>query len=105
MPEVVNKQANRTRENNWLRDNLPQLLKHHPQHNLHARVMTFGYNADVWMTKSVADLDVPVNNLILYLNVERAKVRQSEAQDSPKAYLVRLPTVHSSSLATVWVES
>ena len=37
--------------------------------------MSFGYNADVWMTKSVADLEDPVRNLLHYLDVERQQVR------------------------------
>ena len=36
--------------------------------------MSFGYDADVWMTKSVADLEAPVNDLLHYLDVERREV-------------------------------
>ena len=39
--------------------------------------MSFGYNADVWMTKSVADLDDPVKNLLHYLELERSQVYQT----------------------------
>ena len=39
--------------------------------------MTYGYNADVWMTKSVQEIDVPVNNLLSYLATERSQVRQA----------------------------
>lgn len=72
--EPFDKQAGRTRENNWLRDNLPGLLQQHHQQKIYARVMSFGYNADVWMTKSVADLDVPVRGLLHSLEVERQEV-------------------------------
>lgn len=72
--EVVDRRAHRTREYNWLRDSLPQLLEHRPQQNIYSRVMSFGYNADVWMTKSVADLSVPVKNLLHYLELERQQV-------------------------------
>lgn len=34
--------------------------------------MVFGYNADVWMTNSVADINVPINNLLTYLESERS---------------------------------
>ncbi len=69
--EVVDKRADRIREHNWLRDSLPGLLE---QQKIYSRVMSFGYNADVWMTKSVADLDDPVRDLLHYLEVERKQV-------------------------------
>lgn len=68
---LVDKQAGLTMENNWLRESLPGLLQQHHQQKIYARVMTYGYNADVWMTKSVADLDVPVRGLLHALKVER----------------------------------
>lgn len=75
--EVVQKQADRIKENNWLRDSLPALLEQHHQLKIYSRVMSFGYNADVWMTKSAADLDIPVTNLLHYLDIERGRVSQA----------------------------
>lgn len=69
--EVVDRRADRIKEFNWLRDSLPLLLEDHPHQRIYSRVMSFGYNADVWMTKSVADLSVPVKNLLHYLELER----------------------------------
>lgn len=76
MSEVVDKRADRTRENNWLRDNLPGLLEQQDQQKIYSRVMSFGYNADVWMTKSTGDLEDPVKNLLHYLELERKQVYQ-----------------------------
>ena len=36
--------------------------------------MSFGYNADVWMTKSIADISVPVKSILDCLEVERKQV-------------------------------
>ena len=72
--EVVEKQGKRRKEYNWLRDSLPGLLEQHHQQKIYSRVMSFGYNADVWMTKSVADLNVPVRGLLDSLEVERREV-------------------------------
>ena len=59
------------RENNWLQENLPRLLKQHEEKNIHARVMTFGYDADIWMSKSAAEIEEPVRTLLWSLRVER----------------------------------
>ena len=75
--EIFDKRAGRTREFNWLRDSLPGLLEGYQPHNIYPRVMTFGYNAEVWMTNSVADLDAPVMNLLHYLELERKNVSQT----------------------------
>ena len=40
--------------------------------------MTFGYDADVWMSKSAADLDEPVRILLWDLRHERQNVRPSK---------------------------
>ena len=64
------------RENNWLQENLPRLLKQHREQNIYARVMSYGYNADVWMTDSAAELDVPVDTLLWALQNERQEVRK-----------------------------
>ena len=47
------------------------LLEHQ---KIYPRVMSFGYNADVWMTKSVADISTPVENMLHYLDIERQQV-------------------------------
>lgn len=67
----VNQDAGRTKETNWLRDIMPRLLEQNRQQSIYSRVMTFGYDADVWMTKSVAEIDGPVNTLLSYLETER----------------------------------
>lgn len=71
---MVDSDAGRRKETNWLRDILPRLLEQDRQQAIYPRVMTYGYDADVWMTKSVADLDVPVANLLTYLDTERIGV-------------------------------
>ena len=94
--ELIDKQGDRIQENNWLRDNLPRLLEQSPQQKIYSRVMTFGYNADVWMTKSVADLEVPVNNLIWYLETERHQVREIWYEASIMLISCRIPKDHFS---------
>ena len=47
------------------------LLEHQ---KIYPRVMSFGYKADVWMTKSVADISVPVKSILHNLDVERKQV-------------------------------
>lgn len=102
--EVVDKHANRTKENNWLQDSLPELLKqNHPQ-RIYSRVMSFGYNADVWMTKSVADLDDPVKNLLHYLELERRQVNRTVTWISIMLNVVRILRGRYSSSGTAWVE-
>ena len=71
---MVDQDAGRTKETNWLRDILPRLLEQDRQQAIYPRVMTYGYDADVWMTRTVADLDVPVTNLLTYLDTERIEV-------------------------------
>ena len=56
--------------------------------------MSFGYNADVWMTKSVADLDVPVRDLLHSLQVERQEVNRSYAYTITILNTVRIPHAH-----------
>lgn len=53
---------------------MPRLLEQNQQQQIYPRVMTYGYNADVWMTKSAAEIDVPVDNLLSYLATEREQV-------------------------------
>lgn len=71
---MVDADAGRTKETNWLRDILPRLLEQNQQQAIYPRVMTYGYDADVWMTRNVAALDVPVDNLLNYLDTERDDV-------------------------------
>ena len=99
--EVVDKQAGRTRENNWLRDSLPGLLEQHHQQKIYSRVMSFGYNADVWMTKSVADLDDPARDHLHSLEVERREVYLTYARVFVLLKIVRIPRDHCSLLGTV----
>ena len=77
MSASVNQDAKRTKDVNWLRDILPRLLQNNTQQKIYPRVMTYGYNADVWMTKSVSEIDVPVDNLLSYLATERSQVRET----------------------------
>ena len=53
--------------------------------------MTYGYNADVWMTKSVQEIDVPVNNLLSYLVTERSQVRRAMSNCTVLANLQKDP--------------
>ena len=53
--------------------------------------MTYGYNADVWMTKSVQEIDVPVNNLLSYLATERCQVRHAMSSCTVPANLQKDP--------------
>lgn len=71
---MVDPDAGRTKETNWLRDILPRLLEQDRQQAIYPRVMTYGYDADVWMTRTAADLDAPVLNLLSYLDTERIEV-------------------------------
>lgn len=71
----MDQEAGRTKETNWLRDILPRLLEQNRQQHIYPRVMTYGYDADVWMTRNVADIDVPVGNLLSYLDTERSEVK------------------------------
>ena len=73
---IIDQNAGRTKETNWLRDILPRLLEQKQQQQIHPRVMTYCYNADIWMTKSVAEIDVPVDNLLSYLATERNEVHK-----------------------------
>lgn len=74
--KAFDQSGSRTKETNWLRDILPRLLEQDQRQKIYSRVMSYGYNADVWMTNSVADIDVPVNNLLTYLDSERGSVCQ-----------------------------
>ena len=84
----MNQNAGRTKETNWLRDIMPRLLEQNQQQQIYPRVMTYGYNADVWMTKSAAEIDVPVDNLLLYLETEREGVRYPESFKNLGAKLI-----------------
>ena len=52
------------------------LLEHQ---EIYPRVMSFGYNADVWMTNPVADISVPVKSILRCLDVERKQVYRMNA--------------------------
>ena len=69
------------KEVNWLRDILPNLLSGYArpdgQQGIYARIMTFGYNSNIWVNASpIANFDDAVNNLIAGLNRERRVVRK-----------------------------
>ena len=71
----MDEEAGRTKEINWLRDILPRLLEQNRQQHIYPRVMTYGYDANVWITKSVADITVQVDNLLSSLDTERSEVK------------------------------
>ena len=71
--EVLDSDGSYTQEINWLRDLLPDLLNNYDS-SITYRIMTFGFDASVWMSKSVADIDTYVGNLLNYLDVERQDV-------------------------------
>lgn len=79
---MVDADAGRKRETNWLRDILPRLLEQNQQQAIYPRVMTYGYDADVWMTRTVSELDVPVHNLLSYLYGERDDVCNTQITQS-----------------------
>lgn len=91
MSASVNQDAKRTKDVNWLRDILPRLLQNNTQQKIYPRVMTYGYNADVWMTKSVQEIDVPVDNLLSYLATERSQVREAMSSYTVPANLRKDP--------------
>lgn len=104
---VVDADAGRTKETNWLRDILPRLLEQDRQQAIYPRVMTYGYDADVWMTRNVADLDVPVSNLLTYLDTERIDVCSLPItiyKAISYLHYKRIRDALFSSLGTVWVE-
>ena len=83
--EPFNLDTGNTQDINWLRDFLPDLLGGNS--SIHYRIMTFGYNADVWMSKSVADIHTYVKNFLKYLDVERVDVSLSYEGAKTQAYL------------------
>ena len=104
---MVDADAGRTKETNWLRDILPGLLEQNQHQAIYPRVMTYGYDADVWMTRSVADLEVPVSNLLSYLDTERIDVcgpRITTYEAVSYLHYKRTRDAPFSSLGTVWVE-
>ena len=58
------------KETCWLRDELPNFLEAQDK-GIHPRVMTYGYNANVWVNHTIDGLDTPVSDLIHSLKVER----------------------------------
>lgn len=91
----------RTKETNWLRDSLPWLLEQDQRQKIYTRVISYGYTADVWLINSVADIDVPVNNLLTYLESERGNVRSSRRTDSEETLTVT--TESSTSAVFHWL--
>lgn len=58
----------------WLRDELPMFLEDQDDKNLHPRVMTFGYNANIWTNATIDGIDAPVSDLVHSLKLERQQV-------------------------------
>ncbi|KAL2068811.1 hypothetical protein VTL71DRAFT_15149 [Oculimacula yallundae] len=62
------KSANFSTERSWLRDELPGQLQHR---EVFARVMTYGYNANMWRDSAVGDITEPLATLVQLLGSER----------------------------------
>lgn len=72
--EDLDRTSGSTHEINWLRDLLPYLLASaYP--DLYFRIMVFGFDARIWMSKSISDISTYGGNLIQYLEIERKDVR------------------------------
>ena len=99
--ETLNSDTNNIQDINWLRDLLPDLLENNAP--IRYRIMTFGYDADVWMSKSVADIHTYVGNLLKYLEVERKEVCLVQKSWEPKLNKHRTLKDPSSSSDTVLV--
>ena len=57
----------------WLQRELPQFFEQQQDKNVHPRVMTFGYNANLWINATVDGLQAPINALINSLNLLRGR--------------------------------
>lgn len=77
--EALDKDGSYTQEINWLRDLLPDLLRIYNE-AVNYRIMTYGFDASVWMSKSVADIELFVRGLLNYLDVERKDVSRALVQ-------------------------
>ena len=62
------------KETCWLRDELPRFLEEQAGKSLRPRVMSYGYNANIWVNAPIDGLDTPVANLVRWLDLERKQV-------------------------------
>lgn len=53
--------------------------------NLRPRVMTFGYNANVWTNPTISGIDAPVADLVHSLKLERQNVIHNSNADAKQA--------------------
>ncbi|KAH0545385.1 hypothetical protein FGG08_000526 [Glutinoglossum americanum] len=58
-----------TMETMWLRDIFPEILE---EQGIYPRIMTFGFNANVWVDNSTQTTEEAAENLVGSLNAERA---------------------------------
>ena len=61
-------------EENWLLDHLPRVLENGSQEAVHARVMTFGYRTDVWITQPMEKLKEIEESFLQHLQEKRRSV-------------------------------
>ena len=59
---------------NWLKTHLPKLLEHDARGSLHARVMSFGYRPDLWITQDVEKVKYTEKDLREHLRKYRSQV-------------------------------
>jgi hypothetical protein len=55
----------------WIRDHLPERLS---RRNVYPRIMTYGYDANIWRDASIGGVERPVDSLISLLDVYRREV-------------------------------
>lgn len=60
----------------WLRDRLPQLLA---EHNIQARTLSYGYDADFIFTNTVNDISVVARDLLNQIDSVRTTEVQKKA--------------------------
>lgn len=62
------------KETCWLRDELPRFFQGQPGKTLRPRVMSYGYNANIWVKSTIDGLDAPVLDLVRCFDLERKQV-------------------------------
>ncbi|MCJ1397752.1 hypothetical protein MMC11_000948 [Xylographa trunciseda] len=58
-------------EENWLRDLLPKLLEENSKRKVYARIMTFGYRPDLWITQPLEKIQRTEEALLSCLQAQR----------------------------------
>ncbi|MCJ1435212.1 hypothetical protein MMC27_004584 [Xylographa pallens] len=58
-------------EENWLRDSLPKLLEENSKRKVYARIMTYGYRPDLWITQSLKSIKEIEEDLLSSLQAQR----------------------------------